>query len=86
MKYVGFHFDNSDGENFALAAAMMSILITGCAGTNGKSLIDSMFVCSAASCVVSRWTVRLAAPGVCQLLVVVVCVILSWKSSLVNTT
>ena len=68
--------------NFALAAAMMSILITGCA----KLLIDDVFVCSAASCVVSRWTVRLSAPGVCQLLVVVVCVILSWKSSSVNTT
>ena len=82
MKYVGFHFSNSDSENFAVAAAMMSILIIGCA----KLLIDGVFVCSAASCVVSRWTVRLAAPGVCQLLVVVVCVILSWKSSSVNTT
>ena len=77
MKYVGFHFANSDSENFSLAAAMMSILIIGCA----KLLIDGAFVCSAASCVVSRWTVRLAAPGMCQLLIVVVCVILSWKSS-----
>ena len=82
MKYVGFHFANGDSENFALAAAMMSMLIIGFA----KLLIDGAFVCSAASCVVSRWTVRLAAPGVCQRLVVVVCVNLSWKSSSVNTT
>ena len=82
MECVGFHFANSESENFALAAAMMSTLITGCA----KLLIDGVFICFVASCVVSRWTVRLAAPGVCQLLVVVVCVILSWKSSSVNTT
>ena len=83
MKYVGFHFDNSDSENFALAAAMMSILIIGCA----KLLIDGVFVCSAASCVVSRWTVRLAALGVCQSVVVVACVILlSRNASSVNTT
>ena len=81
MEYVGFHLVDHGSEDSALAAAMMSRLITGCA----KLLIDGVFSCFVASCVVSRWTVRLAAPGVCQLLVVVVCVILSWRSSLVNT-
>ena len=53
-------------------------------GRNGIGCVDAFAV--VASLFSSRWAVRLAAPGVCQLLVVVVCVILSWKSSLVNTT
>ena len=62
--------------NPALPAATISILVAGCVRTNGISLIGVVFVCFAASCVVSRWSVRPSATGVCQL-VVAGCVILS---------
>ena len=69
---IGCRFVSIWFENVALAAATMNMLISG----NSRLLDSSVVPCSIASLTASRWTVRLAAPGVCHSLVAVACVAL----------
>ena len=78
MRCVAFQSTSVDDESLALASATISMLIAGCSFhlyACVDLVLGSVSEFCAASCGASRWTVRLSAPGVCQLLVGIACVV-----------